>query len=292
MKIALTSLYANPLHPGHVECLTLSKALADELWVIVNNDHQAFLKRGVGSFQDEQFRMTLVASLKPVDRVIRSIDTDTTVCATLRMVLEEIRNNREDTEVIFTKGGNRRAENIPERAVLEEFGIRIVDGLGTKTHSSRSYIPNIANNNDRQLLIEHLASLPEEQKEHEYVEIGLRPWGIYYVLEDRPEYKVKKIIVHPGGQLSLQSHEQRSEHWVVVSGSASVETCEKKQLPNTVHHTLKENESCFIPKGYVHRLSNRHTEPLVIIEVQCGAYTGEDDIVRYDDAYGRVSPFF
>jgi cytidyltransferase-like protein len=90
MKIALTSVYANPLHPGHIECFDLSKELADELWVIVNNDAQAKMKRGTESFQDEQFRMNVVKSLKAVDRVILSIDTDKTVCATLESILAEI----------------------------------------------------------------------------------------------------------------------------------------------------------------------------------------------------------
>jgi len=97
MKIAITSVYANPLHPGHIECFDMSKAIADELWVIVNNDAQAKLKRGTESFQDENFRLNVVGSLKAVDRVILSIDTDSTVCATLEQVLGEVKSRPEVT---------------------------------------------------------------------------------------------------------------------------------------------------------------------------------------------------
>lgn len=140
MKVAITSVYANPLHPGHVECFELSKALADELWVIVNNDHQAKLKRGTESFQDEQFRQRLVGALKPVDRVILSIDTDSSVCATLSMLLSELKKDSRVTEIIFTKGGDRFAHEIPERRVCEAFGVAIVDGLGEKLYNSSAYV--------------------------------------------------------------------------------------------------------------------------------------------------------
>ncbi len=133
-------MYANPLHPGHIECLELSKQLVDELIVIVNNDHQAKLKRGIESFQDEQYRMMIVKSLKPVDQVILSIDTDASVCKTLEMVLNDLALREDITEIIFTKGGDRFAYEIPERTVLEKHGVKIVDGLGAKTHNSSSYV--------------------------------------------------------------------------------------------------------------------------------------------------------
>jgi len=140
MKIAITSVYANPLHPGHIDCLELSKELADELWVIVNSDHQASLKRGVPSFQDEVYRMRVVGALKPVDRVVLSIDKDPSVVETLRMVIEELKGRDDVDEIIFTKGGDRFAYEIPERAVLDEHGVHIVDGLGAKTHHSSAYV--------------------------------------------------------------------------------------------------------------------------------------------------------
>jgi cytidyltransferase-like protein len=104
-KLAITSMYANPLHPGHIECLELSKSEtgADALWVIVNNDHQAELKRGEKSFQNEQFRMQVVAGLKPVDRVFLSIDEDKSVCKSLDAVIAEARASGQFDEIIFTK---------------------------------------------------------------------------------------------------------------------------------------------------------------------------------------------
>ena len=105
-RLAITSMYANPLHPGHIECLELSKseAGADELWVIVNNDYQAELKRGIKSFQDENFRMEIVKSLRPVDRVFLSIDQAPSVVESLKILIEEAKNSGKYEEIIFTKG--------------------------------------------------------------------------------------------------------------------------------------------------------------------------------------------
>ncbi len=108
-----------------------------------------------------------------------------------------------------------------------------------------------------------------------------RPWGYYENIDAGPRYQVKQICVWPGGKLSLQVHFKRAEHWVVVAGTARV-TRDKKIL------TLGENQSTFIPSGIEHRLENPGTEDLKIIEIQTGDYLGEDDIVRFEDEYGRV----
>ena len=108
-----------------------------------------------------------------------------------------------------------------------------------------------------------------------------RPWGAYTVLEEGPGFKIKRIEVRSGAALSLQLHHQRSEHWVVVRGVARVTNGERE-------FDVQPNESTYIPVETRHRLENRESEPLVIIEVQCGAYLGEDDIVRFDDKYGRT----
>jgi mannose-1-phosphate guanylyltransferase/mannose-6-phosphate isomerase len=108
-----------------------------------------------------------------------------------------------------------------------------------------------------------------------------RPWGAYTVLEEGPGFKIKRIEVKPAGMLSLQLHHRRSEHWVVVRGRARV-TCGDRVFE------IVANESTYIPIETRHRLENPGTEPLVMIEVQCGDYLGEDDIVRYDDKYGRA----
>jgi len=108
----------------------------------------------------------------------------------------------------------------------------------------------------------------------------VRPWGTYTVLEDNPLFKIKRIEVKPGQSLSLQMHHHRSEHWVVVSGVAKVTNGDQETL-------IKRNESTYIPAGQMHRLENPGALPCVMIEVQCGDYLGEDDIVRFDDNYGR-----
>ena len=112
------------------------------------------------------------------------------------------------------------------------------------------------------------------------MEIGERPWGRYEVILENSNYKVKRITVEPGGRLSLQSHERRSEYWVVVSGTAKI----------TINETVQRSEagkSAYIPLGSKHRLENETNEPMALIEVQFGDYLGEDDIKRYEDIYGR-----
>jgi len=108
-----------------------------------------------------------------------------------------------------------------------------------------------------------------------------RPWGAYTVLEEAPGFKIKRIEVKPGAALSLQLHHRRSEHWVVVAGVAKVTRGEDTFVVNV-------NGSTYIPVETRHRLENPASEPLVMIEVQCGDYLGEDDIVRFDDKYGRA----
>ncbi len=109
-----------------------------------------------------------------------------------------------------------------------------------------------------------------------------RPWGSYTVLEEGSRFKIKRLQVKPRSALSLQMHHHRSEHWVVVAGTAEVEQDGQKRL-------LRIDESTYIPAGTRHRLSNPGLVDLVVIEVQSGEYLGEDDIVRFDDVWGRTS---
>jgi len=134
---------------------------------------------------------------------------------------------------------------------------------------------------------EDIKTLVEEVKAHkpaltEIHQTVIRPWGSYTVLEERANFKIKRIVVNSGAKLSMQMHQHRSEHWVVVSGTASI-------INNDIEYTLQENQSTYIPKTHLHRLANNGSEPLSIIEVQCGEYVGEDDIVRFDDKYGRLT---
>ena len=108
-----------------------------------------------------------------------------------------------------------------------------------------------------------------------------RPWGSYETLALSDRFQVKRIVVNPGAENSLQLHYHRAEHWIVVSGTAQITVGKKVQL-------LKENESVYVPLGEEHRIKNPGTIPLVLIEVQSGSYVGEDDIVRLEDNYGRA----
>jgi mannose-1-phosphate guanylyltransferase len=107
-----------------------------------------------------------------------------------------------------------------------------------------------------------------------------RPWGTYTILEDTPGYKIKRIVVQPGKRLSLQKHFHRSEHWIVVSGTATVTVGDQTQI-------VRPNESTYIKMGEIHRLTNDGKIPVVLIEAQVGEYTGEDDIVRIEDDFNR-----
>ena len=108
-----------------------------------------------------------------------------------------------------------------------------------------------------------------------------RPWGWFETLVLADRFQVKRIVVHPGASLSLQSHVHRSEHWIVVSGTARVTVDDHVTL-------VTENQSIYVPLGAVHRMENPGKVPMVLIEVQTGVYLGEDDIIRYEDRYART----
>ena len=133
---------------------------------------------------------------------------------------------------------------------------------------------------------QNVKKLVQQLEANQREELGLhrkvhRPWGWYDSIDEGERFKVKRIQVKPGASLSLQKHRQRAEHWIVVKGTAEITNGDKVL-------TLTENQSTYIPLGEVHRLANPGTIPLEIIEVQSGNYLGEDDIVRFEDAYGRT----
>ena len=119
------------------------------------------------------------------------------------------------------------------------------------------------------------------RREHDTHSRVHRPWGFYELIEAGERFQVKHLMVKPGAGLSLQMHHHRAEHWIVVRGTARVTIGDKSML-------IAENESTYIPIGSRHRLENPGMVPLSIIEVQSGAYLGEDDIVRFEDRYGRI----
>ena len=131
-KAIIVSGYFNPIHKGHLEYFNNAKAMADQLFVIVNNDHQRALK-GSKEFQDENERMIIVSNIKAVDKAILSIDTDRTVRETIKMIAEQYGG---EFELGFANGGDQNNDTIPERAVCEEMNVALIDGLGDKIQSS------------------------------------------------------------------------------------------------------------------------------------------------------------
>ena len=131
-KAIIVSGYFNPIHKGHLEYFNNAKAMADKLFVIVNNDQQRELK-GSREFQDENERMIIVSNIKAVDKAILSIDADRTVCATIKKIAEQF---GDEFELGFANGGDQNNDTIPERAVCEQTNVALIDGLGDKIQSS------------------------------------------------------------------------------------------------------------------------------------------------------------
>jgi mannose-1-phosphate guanylyltransferase/mannose-1-phosphate guanylyltransferase/mannose-6-phosphate isomerase len=154
-----------------------------------------------------------------------------------------------------------------------------VENLSVVVTEDAVLVANLANAQDIKRVVERL----KESGRREVVlhKIVHRPWGYYQNLHDGDGFQVKRLTVKPGARISLQKHFKRSEHWTVVEGTARVTRGEETFI-------LGANESTYIPLGVAHRLENGGDIPMTLIEVQCGAYLGEDDIVRLDDAYGRT----
>lgn len=182
--------------------------------------------------------------------------------------------NRHEGDVISvdTRGSLVRAS---ERRMIATIGVEdlvIVDTPDATLVARKDRVQDV------KTIVDKLKSAGRQ--EHLFHRKVYRPWGNYDSIDMGERFQVKRIVVKPGAALSLQKHHKRAEHWIVVSGIAEV-TCDDKVFE------LRENESTYIPLGSVHRLRNRGTEPVELIEVQSGSYLGEDDIVRLEDVYGR-----
>ncbi|MBT00264.1 MAG: mannose-1-phosphate guanylyltransferase/mannose-6-phosphate isomerase [Oceanospirillaceae bacterium] len=184
-------------------------------------------------------------------------------------------NNRVEGEVVTHDASGNYVRN-PERltALVGVRDLVIVDTPDALLVAHR----------DNAQDVKHIVSTLKAQNHdaHRLHRTVHRPWGTYTILEEGERFKIKRIVVKPGASLSLQLHHHRSEHWIVVSGMARIVNDCKEMMLNT-------NESTFIPAGHKHRLENPGVIELVLIEVQSGDYLGEDDIVRFEDQYGRTS---
>jgi mannose-1-phosphate guanylyltransferase/mannose-6-phosphate isomerase len=178
-----------------------------------------------------------------------------------------------DGEVLFESTGNSLA--LSDRSHVALVGL---DNVVVVASEDAVLVASKDHAEDVKAIVERLRSNGNAAAlEHARV---YRPWGWYQTLAGGAGYQVKCIMVKPGGALSLQSHEHRAEHWVVVKGALEVTKDDKVEI-------LSENQSTYIAIGKKHRLANAGAEPALLIEVQSGAYLGEDDIVRFEDAYGR-----
>ena len=164
----------------------------------------------------------------------------------------------------------------------EDEGVELVGiGLEDIVAVAMSDAVLVAHKSEAQRVKEAVAALKAQEKpQATQLPVDYRPWGWFESLVTGHRFQVKRIVVHPGGALSLQSHHHRAEHWIVVQGTARVTIGDEETL-------VTENQSVFIPLGQVHRLENPGKVNMVLIEVQTGAYLGEDDIVRYEDVYAR-----
>ena len=241
----------DPLHCGHIELLRSASKLGDVLIVGVNSDEWLTRKKG-RPFMRFEDRSMVVGELKGVVDVISFDDTDNSAKDALRKVRELYPTHK----IIFANGGDRTAVNIPEMNFADD-NIEFVFGVGgdTKLNSS-SWI---------------LAEWKSPKVE--------RPWGYYRVLDDKPGYKVKELVIEPGKSLSMQRHFNRAEHWYVLKGECSIVT---EFRDSKIHVIKKENEEYVIGATVWHQGRNDSDKPCHILEVQYGIECIESDIERRD----------
>lgn len=190
------------------------------------------------------------------------------------LAVPDVANNRAVGDAIFVNSSNTFIQS--EDRLVAAVGLSNLMIIDTP---DALLVANPDHAQDVKVVVSKLKELGHETaKLHRTV---VRPWGTYTVLEDHPGFKIKRIEVNPGARLSLQMHHHRSEHWIVVSGEAIVVNGDQTLV-------IKVNQSTYIPAGHQHRLENKTSDELILIEVQCGSYLGEDDIVRFEDNYGRA----
>jgi cytidyltransferase-like protein len=246
----------DPIHIGHVRMMQKARKLGDRLVVILNNDHWLRDKKGF-AFMPQKEKVELLKSFSCVDEVVltdhKPGDTDRSVARTLRKVRPHI----------FANGGDRGKANTPEMEVCRELGIdmKFNIGRGGKVQSSSWMIRDASRAFAR----------------------SIRPWGAFYNWDTGKKWHLKTIYVKPKSRLSLQYHNHRSEHWVLVEGEASAVTRAKNGKEKLT--PLVYGKAFWVEQGTPHRLVSKKGG--VIVEVALGKFD-ENDIVRLHDDYDRV----
>lgn len=250
-KIVVITGGFDPIHSGHIEYINAAKNLGSILIVGVNSDEWLVRKKGQ-SFMPFEDRVSIIGALNGVDFAIPFNDRDGTAKDAIAWARKVYPNNT----IVFANGGDRTESNIPEMDFLDN-NLEFAFGIGGDKKNSSSH-----------LLQEWKAPKTE------------RKWGYYRVLyENGKEVKVKELTVEPGSKLSMQRHSNRSEHWFVASGTATVYTINRSSDEELVG-VFDRFRSIHIVSNEWHRLANETNEPLKIIEIQYGTECIEEDIVR------------
>lgn len=249
-KIVLVTGGFDPLHSGHIEYFKEAKKLGDLLYVGINSS--AWLERKKGqAFMSFTERKAIIENLSMVDKVISFDDSDDTACGAIYKLMATDGHGK---HIIFANGGDRNSTNIPEMQTYEN-QIEFVFGVGgtNKINSSSTILENW-----KQPKVD-------------------RTWGWYRVLQDRPGYKIKELVIRPESSLSMQRHFKRSENWYILKGSCQLVTIENNKTNNQV---LNPNQSYNIPEKTWHQASNPFYDYCHILEVQYGTECVEEDIER------------
>ncbi len=258
----------DPLHSGHIEYIKAAKKLSEYLVVGLNSDDWLIRKKKYFLLPFKE-RASVISNLNGVDEVISFDDSDDSAIDAIQQCLKI------SESVTFANGGDRKKDNIPEiTKFLNHEYVNFVFGVGgnNKANSSSWLVS--------EFIAKYLKGF-SESNEIDLITIDA-PWGSHSCFLSEEGYKVKILRVKPGGILSLQKHEFRSEYWVVGKGQATVEIDGHKKI-------VKSGEYTHIPLQSIHRLSNECSEDLEVIEVQCGTILEESDITRFEDQYGRNS---
>jgi len=248
MKIVLATGGFDPIHSGHIAYLKAAKELGDILIVGLNSDEWLERKKGK-AFMPWNERLNIVNNLQMVDEVFTFMDDDDTAIN----FIKQVRAHYPTEDLIFANGGDRTVDNVPEMVVDD---VEFVFGIGGDNKKNSS------------------SWLLEDWKAPKTI----RNWGYYRVLHEdstggNPKTKVKELTLDPGKSISLQRHKFRREYWIVTSGTATIEI---EGQPRT----LGIHDDIEIPIGWWHRLSNKTTLPLRIVEIQSGMKCDEADIER------------
>ena len=251
MKVVLVTGGFDPLHSGHISYFKEAKKLGDKLVVGLNSDEWLTRKKGK-PFMPIKERVEIIRNLKMVDDVLTWEDNDDSASGAIFKLMATSGYN---CDIVFANGGDRTQDNIPEMKLWSD-KVEFVFGVGgSHKQNSSSWIL--------------------EEYKHPKTQ---RNWGWYRVLDDKPGYKVKELVISPKSKLSMQRHFKRSEHWYVLKGSCDVLTDGHAGLQTVTLNACKQGYD--IGKEVWHQGINNHDDPCHILEVQYGEECTEDDIER------------